>query len=124
MLKDSLIDLRPICFHFSQNSFVLCKNTESQEFSVYHTKAEPCIWFEEIIDSRYPLTLLMIHEAKLLKESHFSGFERSGNTPLSILQDTIFYETKVDERVMVIPGTDGQKMSKSYYNFIDIFYCP
>ena len=30
-------------------------------------------------------------------------------------------ETKVDERVMVIPGTDGQKMSKSYDNFIDIF---
>ena len=30
-------------------------------------------------------------------------------------------ETKVDERVMMVPGTDGQKMSKSYNNFIDIF---
>ena len=30
-------------------------------------------------------------------------------------------ETKIDERVMIIPGTDGQKMSKSYDNFIDIF---
>ncbi|MEJ6749047.1 MAG: tryptophan--tRNA ligase [Flavobacteriales bacterium] len=30
-------------------------------------------------------------------------------------------ETKVDERVMIVPGTDGQKMSKSYDNFIDIF---
>ena len=30
-------------------------------------------------------------------------------------------ETKVDERVMIVPGTDGQKMSKSYGNFIDIF---
>ena len=30
-------------------------------------------------------------------------------------------ETKVDERVMIIPGTDGKKMSKSYNNFIDIF---
>lgn len=30
-------------------------------------------------------------------------------------------ETKVDERVMIIPGTDGQKMSKSYQNVIDIF---
>jgi tryptophanyl-tRNA synthetase len=29
--------------------------------------------------------------------------------------------TKVDERVMIVPGTDGQKMSKSYNNFIDIF---
>ena len=30
-------------------------------------------------------------------------------------------ETQIDERVMTIPGTDGQKMSKSYDNFIDIF---
>lgn len=26
-----------------------------------------------------------------------------------------------DEKVMIVPGTDGQKMSKSYNNFIDIF---
>ena len=30
-------------------------------------------------------------------------------------------ETKIEERVMIVPGTDGQKMSKSYNNFIDIF---
>ncbi|QSE96775.1 tryptophan--tRNA ligase [Fulvivirga lutea] len=30
-------------------------------------------------------------------------------------------EPKIDERVMTIPGTDGQKMSKSYGNTIDIF---
>ncbi len=30
-------------------------------------------------------------------------------------------EAKIDERVMVIPGTDGQKMSKSYGNTVDIF---
>ena len=30
-------------------------------------------------------------------------------------------ETNVDERVMIVPGTDGQKMSKSYNNDIDIF---
>jgi len=30
-------------------------------------------------------------------------------------------EGKVDERVMIVPGIDGQKMSKSYNNFIDIF---
>ena len=30
-------------------------------------------------------------------------------------------EIKVDERVMIVPGTDGRKMSKSYSNFIDIF---
>ena len=33
----------------------------------------------------------------------------------------ILPETKVDERVMIVPGTDGQKMSKSYNNFINIF---
>jgi len=30
-------------------------------------------------------------------------------------------EARIDERVMIIPGTDGQKMSKSYNNFINIF---
>jgi tryptophanyl-tRNA synthetase len=30
-------------------------------------------------------------------------------------------EARVDEVVKTIPGTDGQKMSKSYGNFIDIF---
>jgi len=33
----------------------------------------------------------------------------------------ILPETKVDQRVMIVPGTDGQKMSKSYNNVIDIF---
>ncbi|MGR3809997.1 tryptophan--tRNA ligase [Jiulongibacter sp. NS-SX5] len=30
-------------------------------------------------------------------------------------------EPKIDETVMTIPGIDGQKMSKSYGNYIDIF---
>jgi tryptophanyl-tRNA synthetase len=30
-------------------------------------------------------------------------------------------EARIDEQVMTIPGIDGQKMSKSYNNFIDIF---
>lgn len=30
-------------------------------------------------------------------------------------------EAKISEEVMIIPGTDGQKMSKSYNNTIDIF---
>lgn len=30
-------------------------------------------------------------------------------------------EAKIDEAVMLVPGTDGQKMSKSLHNFINIF---
>ncbi|MBI0398508.1 tryptophan--tRNA ligase [Cyclobacterium marinum] len=30
-------------------------------------------------------------------------------------------EPRISNEVMIIPGTDGQKMSKSYNNFIDIF---
>jgi tryptophanyl-tRNA synthetase len=30
-------------------------------------------------------------------------------------------EVRIDEQVMIVPGTDGQKMSKSYNNFINIF---
>ena len=33
----------------------------------------------------------------------------------------IIPETKIDEKVMIVPGTDGKKMSKSYNNVIDIF---
>jgi len=33
----------------------------------------------------------------------------------------IIPEARIDEVVKTIPGTDGQKMSKSYNNFIDIF---
>lgn len=30
-------------------------------------------------------------------------------------------EATIDQRIMVVPGTDGQKMSKSYNNVVDIF---
>lgn len=30
-------------------------------------------------------------------------------------------EARINESMMIIPGTDGQKMSKSYNNYIDIF---
>lgn len=33
----------------------------------------------------------------------------------------IIPETNIDEKVMIVPGTDGKKMSKSYNNVIDIF---
>ena len=33
----------------------------------------------------------------------------------------ILPEAKIEEEIMTIPGTDGQKMSKSYGNIIDIF---
>ncbi|UCS92944.1 tryptophan--tRNA ligase [Echinicola marina] len=36
----------------------------------------------------------------------------------------ILPEARINEDVMIIPGTDGQKMSKSYNNFIDIFLPP
>lgn len=30
-------------------------------------------------------------------------------------------EASIDERVMIVPGTDGRKMSKSYNNFVNVF---
>lgn len=30
-------------------------------------------------------------------------------------------EVLIDERVMIVPGTDGQKMSKTYNNYINVF---
>ena len=39
------------------------------------------------------------------------------------MRDEIFVipEAEISESVMIIPGTDGRKMSKSYNNFIDVF---
>ncbi len=45
-----------------------------------------------------------------------SAVNRQYNSELFILP-----EPRIDERLMVIPGIDGQKMSKSYNNYIDIF---
>jgi len=40
----------------------------------------------------------------------------------SKFQETfVMPEATFDERVMIVPGTDGRKMSKSYNNFINIF---
>ena len=36
-------------------------------------------------------------------------------------ESLVLPEALIDERVMIIPGIDGQKMSKSYNNYIDIF---
>jgi len=45
-----------------------------------------------------------------------SAFNRKYGKEIFVLP-----QEKVDENVMVVPGTDGQKMSKSYNNFINIF---
>jgi tryptophanyl-tRNA synthetase len=36
-------------------------------------------------------------------------------------ENFVLPEPLIDERVMIVPGTDGQKMSKSYNNYINIF---
>ncbi|MGD1847312.1 MAG: tryptophan--tRNA ligase [Salibacteraceae bacterium] len=36
-------------------------------------------------------------------------------------ESLVIPEARLDERVMIVPGTDGQKMSKSYKNTINIF---
>lgn len=45
-----------------------------------------------------------------------SAFNHQYNADIFVLP-----EPRIDERIMTIPGIDGQKMSKSYHNYIDIF---
>ncbi len=45
-----------------------------------------------------------------------SSFNHKLNKEIFVLPEGL-----TDERVMIVPGTDGQKMSKSYNNFINIF---
>ena len=47
--------------------------------------------------------------------------DMAGAFNLTYGETLVVPKTNVDERVMIIPGTDGQKMSKSYNNFINIF---
>ena len=69
----------------------------------------------------------------LLYDAHFVPVGKDQKQHLEMTRDIagafnhqygetlVIPETLIDERVMIIPGTDGQKMSKSYNNFIDIF---
>ncbi len=69
----------------------------------------------------------------ILYDAHFVPVGKDQRQHLEIARDIatafnnqygetfIVPEAKIEETVMTIPGTDGQKMSKSYGNIIDIF---
>ncbi|MBS1488802.1 MAG: tryptophan--tRNA ligase [Bacteroidetes bacterium] len=69
----------------------------------------------------------------ILYDAHYVPVGKDQRQHLEIARDiaTIFNnlygetfvvpEAKIEEQVMTIPGTDGQKMSKSYGNIIDVF---
>lgn len=71
---------------------------------------------------------IMLYDAHLVpvgkdQRQHLEMTRDLGVTFNNIYGDgtLILPDAKIDETVMVIPGTDGQKMSKSYGNYIDIF---
>ncbi|MEK6477574.1 tryptophan--tRNA ligase [Catalinimonas sp. 4WD22] len=56
------------------------------------------------------------------QQQHLEMARDIANTFNSQYGDTfVLPEAKIDESRMIIPGTDGQKMSKSYGNTLDIF---
>jgi len=69
----------------------------------------------------------------ILYDAHFVPVGKDQRQHLEIARDIatafnnqygetfVVPEAKIEETVMTIPGTDGQKMSKSYGNIIDIF---
>lgn len=69
----------------------------------------------------------------ILYDAHFVPVGKDQKQHLEITRDIasafnrsygevfVVPEVKIDEQVMTVPGTDGQKMSKSYGNTIDIF---
>jgi tryptophanyl-tRNA synthetase len=69
----------------------------------------------------------------ILYDAHFVPVGKDQRQHLEIARDIatgfnsaygetfVVPEAKIEEQVMTIPGTDGQKMSKSYGNIIDIF---
>jgi tryptophanyl-tRNA synthetase len=69
----------------------------------------------------------------LLYDAHFVPVGKDQKQHLEMTRDIagafnhrygdvlVLPEVKIDERVMIVPGTDGRKMSKSYHNYINIF---
>ncbi len=69
----------------------------------------------------------------LLYDAHFVPVGKDQKQHLEMARDMaetfnrtygdtfVIPEARIDERLMIIPGIDGQKMSKSYGNYIDIF---
>ncbi|AEI51097.1 tryptophan--tRNA ligase [Runella slithyformis] len=69
----------------------------------------------------------------LLYDAHFVPVGKDQKQHLEMTRDMaetfnrtygetfVIPEARIDERMMVVPGIDGQKMSKSYGNYIDIF---
>lgn len=78
----------------------------------------------------YPVLMasdILLYDANIVpvgkdQRQHLEMTRDIGNT-FNNLYGEVFEipEAKIDERIMTIPGTDGQKMSKSYGNTIDIF---
>lgn len=69
----------------------------------------------------------------ILYDAHFVPVGKDQKQHLEITRDIastfnnqygetfVVPEAMINEKVMIVPGTDGQKMSKSYNNYIDVF---
>ncbi len=57
------------------------------------------------------------------QQQHLEMTRDIANTINHLMEEEIFVlpEAQIKQELMTIPGTDGQKMSKSYNNYIDIF---
>ena len=78
----------------------------------------------------YPVLMasdIILYDAEFVpvgkdQQQHLEMTRDIASTFNSLYGETfVLPEPLIDERVMIIPGTDGQKMSKSYNNFINIF---
>lgn len=78
----------------------------------------------------YPVLMaadIILYDADIVpvgkdQKQHLEMTRDIANTFNNLYGDTfVLPESRIDENVMTIPGTDGQKMSKSYGNTLDIF---
>ena len=78
----------------------------------------------------YPVLMaadILLYDAELVpvgkdQQQHLEMTRDMASTFNHRYGDTfVMPEAKIDEARMIIPGTDGQKMSKSYGNIIDVF---
>ncbi len=79
----------------------------------------------------YPVLMacdILMYEANIVpvgkdQKQHLEMTRDMANSVNHQLKQEVFVipESRISEEVMIIPGTDGRKMSKSYNNFVDVF---
>src|SRR5260221_2533907 len=97
-----------------------------------HSFKDNSNWLDDVNAGLFTYPVLMTSDI-LLYDAHYVPVGKDQKQHVEMARDIastfnntygetfVVPEAKIEENVMTVPGTDGQKMSKSYGNYIDLF---